>query len=111
MSARGQAALAEVLEPLQLYELKDPLPRAFTIGSYSVDLDPERLRTRLESPGYDPRALALLSEELPAAVARLAAGSGRRRRAAPLSRSVGERRRRIHTSCSSGPAAARASWS
>jgi hypothetical protein len=100
VSERGQAVLAEVGEPLRLYEIVDPLPRAFTTASYSVDLDPERLRTRLESPGYDPREAVLLSAELPAAVAQLVSGAGASgagaNGAAPVGRSVSVERPNPH---------------
>ena len=76
VTARGEAALPEVLEPLRLYELKDPLPRAFAVSRFEVERAPARLAARLESPGHDPRALVLLSEDPPAAIARFAASPG-----------------------------------
>ena len=76
VSARGEATLPEVLEPLRLYELRDPLPRAFTVARFGVERDPQRLAARLEAPGHDPRAAVLLSEDPPAALAPLDARTG-----------------------------------
>ena len=105
VTARGEAALPEVLEPLQLYELKDPLPRAFEVGRYEVERDPERLAARLESPGHDPRALVLLSEEPARRHGALRGESGRSRRG-------GEPPARESTrAAAAGRAAVRASWS
>ena len=63
---RGVARLAEVEEPLRLYELVDPLPRAFVAVRYEVEPDAARLRARIAAPGYDPRARLLVSEPPPA---------------------------------------------
>jgi hypothetical protein len=71
--SRGEVLLPEVVEPLRLYELEDPLPRAFTLGRYEVEPDPERLQARLASPEFDPREVLLLEAEPPADVARAAA--------------------------------------
>jgi len=79
----GEVQLHEVLEPLRLYELVDPLPRAFEAASYTVEPDPERLRLRLESAEYDPRQSLVLGEEPPAAIAGLAANAGGGAGAAP----------------------------
>jgi len=76
VSARGEATLPEVLEPLRLYELRDPLPRAFTVARFGVERDPQRLAARLEAPGHDPRAAVLLSEDPPPALAPLDARTG-----------------------------------
>jgi len=70
---RGEARLEEVLEPLRLYELKDPLPRAIVVGRYEVESDAPRRAARLEDPTFDPRATALLDAPPPAAVASAAA--------------------------------------
>jgi hypothetical protein len=79
----GEVPLHEVLEPLRLYELVDPLPRAFRAASYAVEPDPQRLQSRLESAGYDPRQSVWLSEEPPAAVKSLVASAGTAASAAP----------------------------
>ena len=52
---RGRATLPEIEEPLCLYELKDPLPRAFRVKSALIVPD-EALRHRTEAPDFDPRA-------------------------------------------------------
>lgn len=52
--------LPEVREPLTLYELTTPLPRAFHVSRYEVEADPARVRARLEAPGFDPSRVALL---------------------------------------------------
>jgi hypothetical protein len=75
VSARGEALLPEVLEPLRLYELRDPLPRAFTVARFEVERDPQHVTGRLEAIGRDPRAVVLLSEDPPPALAPLAAGT------------------------------------
>jgi hypothetical protein len=75
-TVRGEAVLPEVLEPLRLYELRDALPRAFTVARFEVERDPERLAARLAALDRDPRSVVLLSDEPPPALAPLAAGTG-----------------------------------
>jgi hypothetical protein len=75
VSARGEAVLPEVLEPLRLYELRDPLPRAFTVARFEVERDPQNVTGRLEALGRDPRGVVLLSEDPPPALAPLAAAT------------------------------------
>jgi hypothetical protein len=69
VTQRGQAAFPEIREPLRLYELLDPLPRAFRVPRYEVIRDRSAQRARTEEPGFDPRAEVLLEEDpgLPAA--------------------------------------------
>jgi hypothetical protein len=62
---RGLARLAEVEEPLRLYELVDPLPRAFLARRYEVEPDAARLHARIETAGYDPRETLLVPQALP----------------------------------------------
>jgi hypothetical protein len=57
---RGEAQLPEIREPLGLYELRDPLPRAFRADRLEVVADPEERERRLASPSFDPRAAALV---------------------------------------------------
>ena len=75
VSLRGEAILPEVLEPLRLYELRDPLPRAFTVARFEVERDPQRLAARLAALDRDPRAAVLLSENPPPPLLPLAAGT------------------------------------
>lgn len=62
---RGEATLPEVEEPLRLYELRDPLPRAFWAARHEVVPGAEALRQRLERTDFDPRALVLLQQDPP----------------------------------------------
>jgi hypothetical protein len=73
VDARGAVLLSELVEPLRLYELRDPLPRAFTLGRYEVEPDPQRLQARLAAPEFDPRELLLLEAAPPDAAIRAAA--------------------------------------
>jgi hypothetical protein len=57
---RGEARLHEVLESLRLFELRDPLPRAFWTPRHEVVPDREEMRRRVSSPDFDPRDLVLL---------------------------------------------------
>ncbi len=76
VTASGEAVLPEVLEPLRLYELRDPLPRAFTVARFEVERDPQRIAPRLAALGRDLRALVLLSEDPPPPLVPLAAEGG-----------------------------------
>jgi hypothetical protein len=60
---RGEARLPELLEPLRLYELRDPLPRSCRVERYETVPSGEALRSRLEAPDFDPRTLALLDAD------------------------------------------------
>jgi hypothetical protein len=57
---REEASLPEVEEPLRLYELKDPLPRAFRVERYETVRDEAALRRRLDALDFDPREVVLL---------------------------------------------------
>jgi hypothetical protein len=59
---RGEARIPEVEEPLRLFELREPLPRAFRAPLHEVVPDREELRRRLSSVDFDPRGLVLLEE-------------------------------------------------
>jgi hypothetical protein len=67
---RGQAALAEVVDPLRLFELADPLPRVFWVPRAEVISERAQLQRRLDDPRFDPRGVVLLdSPPEPPAVA------------------------------------------
>jgi hypothetical protein len=68
VSLREQVPLPEVQEPLRLYELRDPLPRAFWVPRSIVESDPVRRRALLEDPAFDPRSAVVLSETPPSVV-------------------------------------------
>jgi hypothetical protein len=57
--------LPEVRPSLRLYELASALPRAVWVPRYEVEVDPTRLRARLEDGSCDPRAVVLLSAPPP----------------------------------------------
>jgi hypothetical protein len=62
---RGQVRLGEVLEPLRVYELRDPLPRAFRADRFAVVPEaPERERL-LRGADFDPRSVVLLEAPPP----------------------------------------------
>jgi hypothetical protein len=67
VSARHELSFPELKEPLRMYELRDPLPRAFWVPRHEVEADPRRLRARLEDPAFDPRQTVLLASPPPAA--------------------------------------------
>ena len=54
VAPRAEARLAEIRDPLVLYELRDPLPRVFWVPRHEVVADRAALGARLESPGFDP---------------------------------------------------------
>jgi hypothetical protein len=60
VSLRGSVALPEIEQPLGLYEMRDPLPRAFWVPRCEVVAEEAELRRRLEDPGFDPRQVVLL---------------------------------------------------
>lgn len=66
---RGEAHLPEVLEPLRLYELRDPLPRAFRVDRYETVPEAAERGRRLEAPDFDPRSVVLLETAPPGAAA------------------------------------------
>jgi hypothetical protein len=61
VARRAEIPLPEVPPPLGLYELRDPLPRAFWVARYEVESDEERALRRIEEPSFDPRHTALLA--------------------------------------------------
>jgi hypothetical protein len=60
VSLRGSVALPEIEQPLRLYEMRDPLPRAYWVPRCEVVADVRELRRRLEDPRFDPRQVVLL---------------------------------------------------
>ncbi len=72
VSRVAEAKLLEIQEPLVLYELRDPLPRAFWVPGMEIAAEAEQ-RARLESPDFDARRSVLLTAEPPA---RPSPGSG-----------------------------------
>jgi hypothetical protein len=64
-SLRRELSFPELREPLRIYEIRDPLPRAFFVSRYEVEPDPRRLRSRLEDPAFDARDTALLASAPP----------------------------------------------
>gem|GEM_PF-3174285 len=66
VSPRRAVIFPELKEPLQIYEIRDPLPRAFFVPRHDVELDPRRLRARVEDPTFDPRQTVLLASAPPA---------------------------------------------
>jgi hypothetical protein len=65
VSRRGEAVFPELKPPLALYELRDPLPRAFWVGRAEVEGDPERYRARLLDSAFPAREAVLLSASPP----------------------------------------------
>ena len=57
---RGTAALPEVLEPVRLFELRDPLPRAFWVPAHRVVASRAEARALVAGGGFDPRAEVVL---------------------------------------------------
>jgi hypothetical protein len=55
----------EIAEGLHLYELRDPLPRAFWVPGAEVETEAGRRLARLEDPSFDPRRAVLLGQRPP----------------------------------------------
>ncbi|HXB55243.1 MAG TPA: hypothetical protein VN461_10695 [Vicinamibacteria bacterium] len=66
VSLRRTLRFPELKEPLQLYEIRDPLPRALFVPRHEVELDTKRLRARVEDPAFDPQKAVLLASAPPA---------------------------------------------
>lgn len=60
LSLRGSVTFPEIVEPLRLYEVRDPLPRASWVGRCEVVENESRLRLRLEDPSFDAHGSVLL---------------------------------------------------
>lgn len=67
VSLRGRVAFREVLDPLLLYELRDPLPRAYWVGEHEVAAG--NAAARLEEPGFDAARRVLLHAPPPVLLA------------------------------------------
>jgi hypothetical protein len=66
VAKRAEAKIAEIQEPLLLYELRDPLPRAFWVPRHERVVAAS-LPKLLESPEFDPCRTVLLTTEPPVA--------------------------------------------
>jgi len=64
---RGAAVLPEVLEPLRLSELRDPLPRAFWVPAHRIAASRSEARQIVKAGDFDPRAVVILEPGAPAA--------------------------------------------
>jgi hypothetical protein len=71
----GELKLPEIEPPLQLYELRGALPRAYYVPDHEVVRDPARVARRLAEPGFDPARTVLL-EVTPPPLRAVAAGAG-----------------------------------
>jgi hypothetical protein len=76
VSLRGTARLREVQEPLQVYELRDALPRAFRVPSHAVVAEASERARLLASPEFDPTTAVVLEEPLPPPAPREDIGQG-----------------------------------
>jgi hypothetical protein len=65
VSLRGEARFPQLVQPLRLYEIKDPLPRAFWVGGREVIADGPRIRARIEEPDFDPRRVVIVPGQPP----------------------------------------------
>ena len=65
VSERAKINLPEVRQPLRLFEARDPLLRAFWVGSYEVFPNPSALQARRSEPGFDPHRVVLLEQRPP----------------------------------------------
>jgi hypothetical protein len=65
VTLRGEARVAEVLEPLHLYELRSPLPRAFWVARAERVADRAAALERSSAAGFDPRTLILEAADRP----------------------------------------------
>jgi hypothetical protein len=73
VTRRGEAQLAEIAEPLVLYEVVDPLPRAYWVPDCEL-VPPGSARARLESPGFDAHRSVVLTEQPPGRTCGTASG-------------------------------------
>lgn len=62
LEARGAAPIAQLAEPLRLYELKDALPRAFFVPR-AVQATALDIARRIEDPAFDPTSVVLLETD------------------------------------------------
>jgi hypothetical protein len=69
VEARAEVPQPEVREPLRLFELRDPLPRAFWVPAAEVMTDRGALTARAGSDGFDARRVVLLEQSPPTSTA------------------------------------------
>lgn len=69
-SLRATIRHPEIRDPMHVYELRDPLPRAFWVGRAEVISDPARRLARLEDEAFDAREVVLLAAAPPIVRAR-----------------------------------------
>lgn len=60
LSLVDQAPIREVRDTLRLYELREPLPRAYWVGRAEIASSRSEALSRSLSPGFDPRTAVLL---------------------------------------------------
>jgi hypothetical protein len=60
LALRTEIPLPEVREPLRLYELREPLPRAFWVPRATVEPGLDVRRRLLRDPAFDPTTTAVL---------------------------------------------------
>lgn len=65
VALKQQVQLREIRQPQRLYEVRDPLPRAFWVGEAEVIADPAARRRRLEDPSFDAKRTAVLETPVP----------------------------------------------
>jgi hypothetical protein len=65
VAMKATAKIREIQEPLILYELRDPLPRASWVPNHEV-VAAAAIPSRIESPDFEPRRTVLLTNEPPA---------------------------------------------
>jgi hypothetical protein len=63
VSLRASVTFPEILDPLLLFELRDPLPRAFWVGEY--ERATADFASRLGAPSFDPRRRVVLHDAPP----------------------------------------------
>jgi hypothetical protein len=63
LALRRTVAFPEVFEPLRMYEVRRPLPRAFFVPRCEVEPAPPRRRDLVENGGFDPASTVLLEAE------------------------------------------------
>jgi hypothetical protein len=65
VAARAEVPQPEVREPLRLFEVRDPLPRAFWVPSAEVLADRGAVTARAAGEGFDARRVVLLEHAPP----------------------------------------------
>jgi hypothetical protein len=65
LALRTEIPLPEVQEPLRLYEIREPLPRAFWVPGATVEPDPGARSRLLRDAAFDPTATAVLEAPPP----------------------------------------------